>query len=321
MKNFTLIISSLMFIFYTSIVGAQKDYPSKPVTIIVPFASGGVTDVLARLYAQQLTKRMGTTFYVENKPGAGGTVGTDYVARANPDGYTLGIFLDSNTIAPAIYPNLGSDPIKDFTLITLIAEGQHVIVANPTFSPNTLKELIDYVKSKPEEPYASTGQGTAQHLGMELIKLKSGINIAHVPYKGGGQAVTDLVGGQVKFGMLGLAPSLPYIKSGQLKAIAVTGLKRSPILPDTPTVSDTLAGIFTLQWFGIVAPAGLPSSIQQKLSQEVIAISKEPEVKEKLANIGLEASINTGPTEFKNFMLKDLAKWPPLVKAAGIKLD
>jgi len=248
-------------------------------------------------------------------------VGTDYVARANPDGYTLGIFLDSNTIAPAIYPNLGSDPIKDFTLITLIAEGQHVIVANPTFSPNTLKELIDYVKSKPGEPYASTGQGTAQHLGMELIKLKSGINIAHVPYKGGGQAVTDLVGGQVKFGMLGLAPSLPYIKSGQLKAIAVTGLKRSPILPDTPTVSETLAGIFTLQWFGIVAPAGLPSIIQQKLSQEVIAISKEPEVKEKLANIGLEASINTGPTEFKNFMLKDLAKWPPLVKAAGIKLD
>ncbi|MBU3594293.1 tripartite tricarboxylate transporter substrate binding protein [Polynucleobacter sp. 71A-WALBACH] len=319
MKIFIRIIFSLVIVFYSLIVLAQRDYPSRPVTIVVPFASGGVTDVVARLYAQHLTKRMDSTFYVENKPGAGGTVGTDYVARATPDGYTLGIFLDSNTIAPALYANLGSDPIKDFTLITMIAEGQHIIVANPSFPPNTLKELIDYIKSKPGEPYASTGQGTAQHLGMELIKLKSGIDITHVPYKGGGQAITDLVGGQVKFGMLGLAPSLPYIKSGKLKAIAVTGQKRSNLLPNTPTVSETLPGVYTLQWFGVVAPAGLSMQIQQKLLQEINAISKEPEVRQRLANIGLDASLNTSSADFYSFMLKDLAKWPPLVKAAGIK--
>jgi tripartite-type tricarboxylate transporter receptor subunit TctC len=319
MKIFTRIIFSLAIALYSLTLLAQRDYPNRPVTIVVPFASGGVTDVIARLYAQQLTKRLGSTFYVENKPGAGGTVGTDYVARATPDGYTLGIFLDSNTIAPALYANLGSDPVKDFTLITMIAEGQHIIVANPSFPPNTLKELIDYIKSKPGEPYASTGQGTAQHLGMELIKMKSGVDITHVPYKGGGQAITDLVGGQVKFGMLGLAPSLPYIKSGQLKAIAVTGQKRSNLLPNTPTVSETLPGVYTLQWFGVVAPASLSMQIQQKLSQEINAISKDPEVKQKLANIGLDTSLNTSSADFYSFILKDLAKWPPLVKAAGIK--
>ena len=314
-----LLFNCLLLVIACSNANAQKSYPDKAVTIIVPFAAGGVSDAVARYYAQRLTSRMGQTFYVENKVGAGGTIGTDLLSHASPDGYTLGIFLDSNTIAPAVYKKLGSDPIKDFTPIAMLAEGQHVIIAHPSFPPNTMKELIEYAKNNPGEPYASTGQGTAQHLGMEMIQLKAGIKLTHVPYKGGGQAITDLAGGQIKFGILGIAPVLPFVKTGQLKVIAVTGEKRSPIFPGIPTVSETLPGITTLQWFGIVAPAGLPTPIQQKLFREFTAITKEPETEKKLAGLGLETYVNKDPSEFTSFMEKDLAKWPQIIKATGIK--
>ena len=300
---------------------AQQAYPTRPVTIVVSFAPGGVTDVVARLYAQKLSTRLGTPVNVENKVGAGGNIGTDFVARSAPNGYTLGMFLDSNTIAPAITANLGSDPIKGFTHITMLAVGQHIVVAHPTFPANNMKELIDYAKAKPGEPYASSGQGTAQHLGMELIKLKTGINLTHVPYKGGGQAITDVVGGQVKVAILGLAPTLPFIKSGQLKALAVTGEKRTPTLPNAPTVGETVPGVSTLQWFGVVAPAGLPPDILQKLHRELLAVSKDPEVEQKLAGVGLEVFNSAQPSDMTKFMEQDLPKWPPLVKAAGLKAE
>ena len=298
---------------------AQQAYPNRPVTLVVSWAAGGVTDVVARLYAQKLSARMGQSFVVENKAGAGGTIGTDFVARAAPNGYTLGMFLDSNTIAPAVFAKMGSDPIKDFTPITMLAAGAHILVAHPSFAPNNLKELIDYAKSKPGEPYASSGTGTAQHLGMENIKVKAGINLTPVPYKGGGQAITDVVGGQVKMAMLGLAPVLPFLRSGQLKAIAVTGEKRSPLLPNVPTVSETLPGVTTLQWFAVVGPAGLPQDIVDKLNAELRAVSRDPEVEQKLASVGLEVRNTAQPSELTKFMEGDLPKWPPLVKAAGMK--
>ena len=298
---------------------AQQPYPNRPVTIVVAYAPGGVTDVVARLYAQKLSARMGQPFNVENKAGAGGTIGTDFLARAAPNGYTLGIFLDSNTIAPAVFAKMGSDPLKDFTPITMLAAGAHILVAYPSFAPNNLKELIDYAKSKPGEPYASSGTGTAQHLGMENIKVKAGINLTHVPYKGGGQAITDVVGGQVKVAMLGLAPVLPFLRNGQLKAIAVTGEKRSPLLPNVPTVSETLPGVTTLQWFAVMAPAGLPHDIVQKLHAELHAVSKDPEVEQRLASVGLEVHNTSQPSELTKFMEGDILKWPPLVRAAGMK--
>lgn len=298
---------------------AQQPYPNRPVTIVVPYQAGGVTDVVARLYAQKLTARLGTPFNVENKAGGSGMIGTDFIGRSSPNGYTLGIFLDSNTIAPALMAKMGTDPIKDFTPVTMLAAGAHIVVAHPSFAPNTIKELIDYAKAKPGEPYASSGQGTAQHLGMEMIKLKAGINLSHVPYKGGGQAITDVVGGQVKVAVLGLAPVLPFLRSGQLKALAVTGEKRTSLLPNVPTVSETLPGVTTLQWFAVVGPAGLPQDVVQKLYLEFIAVSQDPEVEQKLTSVGLEVRNSTQPSELTKFMEQDLLKWPPLVKAAGVK--
>ena len=321
MKFLTTVLAGIALVAASAPAVAQQAYPNRPVTIVVSFAPGGVTDMIARLYAQRLTARTGTQFNVENKAGAGGTIGTDYIARARPDGYTLGIFLDSNTIAPALFAKVNSDPIKDFTPITMLAVGSHIVVAHPSFPANTMTELIDYAKSKPGEPFASPAQGTAQHLGMEMIALKAGINLTHVPYKGGGQAITDLVAGQVKVAILGLAPALPFFKNGQLKAIAVTGEKRTPALPNVPTVSETLPGISTLQWFGVVAPAGLPQEIVQKLHRELLAVSQEPEVEQKLANVGLETRTSPHPSDFTKFMEQDLPKWPPLVKAAGLKRD
>lgn len=297
---------------------AQQGYPSRPITLVVAFAPGGVTDVVARLFAQKLTPRLGAAVTVENKTGGGGTIGTDFVARAQPNGYTLGVFLDSNTIAPALFAKLNHDPIKDFSPITMLAMGQHIVVAHPSLPVNNLKELIEYAKTKPGEPYASPAQGTAQHLGMEMIKLRAGINLTHVPYKGGGQAINDVVGGQVKVAILGLAPVLPFIKSGQLKAIAVTGEKRSAALPQVPTVSETLPGVSTLQWFAVLAPTGTPQDVVQRLHKEFTAVAQDPEVEQKLAAVGLEVRTST-PAELMKFMQDDLAKWPPLVKAAGLK--
>ena len=299
---------------------AADPYPSRPVSIVVPYAPGGVTDVIARLVANKLSTRMNASFIVENKAGAGGTIGTDNVARAKPDGYTLVIMIDTNTIAPALYAKLNSDPIKDFAPISLLATGPHIIVAHPSFGPNNMKELIEYAKAHPGEPYASSGNGTGQNLGMEEIKLKAGIDLRHVPYKGGGQAINDVVGGQVKVAVLGLAPVLPFLKSGQLKAIAITGEKRAPVLPNLATVGETLPDFATLQWFAVLAPAGTPPDVIAKLHDAFVAVAHDPEVEQRIAAIGLEVRTST-PAELKKFMEADLPKWPPLVKAAGIKIE
>lgn len=300
---------------------SAQTYPSKPVTIVVPYAPGGVTDVVARLFAQKLSLKMGQPFIVENRAGAGGTMGTDYVSRAKPDGYTLVMMIDTNTIAPALYAKLGSDPIKDFAPITLLAIGPHIIVAHPSFGPSTVKELIDFAKAHPGEPYASSGNGTAQNLGMEALKLKAGIDLRHVPYKGGGQAINDVVGGQVKVAVLGLSPVLPFLKSGQLKAIALTGDKRSPILPNVPTVSETVPGFATLQWFAALAPAGTPADVIERLHKEFVQVARAPEVEQRLAAVGLEVRTSATPADLRHFMEQDLPKWPPLVKAAGLKIE
>jgi tripartite-type tricarboxylate transporter receptor subunit TctC len=300
-------------------ISSAQTYPNKTVTIVVPFAPGGVTDVVARLYARKLSTLTGGSFNVENKAGAGGTIGTDFVARAPKDGYILGMMIDSHTITPALMAKLSYDPIKDFTPIGMMALGQHVIVAHPSFAPSSIKELIDFAKAKPGEPYASSGTGTAQHLGMEMLKLKAGIDLTHVPYKGGGQAINDVVGGQVKVAILGIAPALPFIKTGQLKVLAVTGDSRLALFPQTSTVKETIPDFVTLQWFSMMAPAGIPKEIQTRLHELLARVSQDPEILQRLSAVGLDVQLSVQPGDLIRFMEQDLAKWPTLVKAAGIK--
>ena len=300
-------------------ISSAQTYPNKTVTIVVPFAPGGVTDVVARLYARKLSTLTGGNFNVENKAGAGGTIGTDFVARAPKDGYVLGMMIDSHTITPALMAKLSYDPIKDFTPIGMMAQGQHVIVAHPSFAPSTIKELIDFAKAKPGEPYASSGTGTAQHLGMEMLKLKAGIDLTHVPYKGGGQAINDVVGGQVKVAILGIAPALPFIKNGQLKVLAVTGDSRLALFPQASTVKETIPDFVTLQWFSMMAPAGIPKEVQTRLHELLGRVSQDPEILQRLTAVGLDVQLSGQPGDLIRFMEQDLAKWPILVKAAGIK--
>jgi tripartite-type tricarboxylate transporter receptor subunit TctC len=300
-------------------ISSAQTYPNKTVTIVVPFAPGGVTDVVARLYARKLSTLTGGSFNVENKAGAGGTIGTDFVARAPKDGYVLGMMIDSHTITPALMAKLSYDPIKDFTPIGMMALGQHVIVAHPSFAPSSIKELIDFAKAKPGEPYASSGTGTAQHLGMEMLKLKAGIDLTHVPYKGGGQAINDVVGGQVKVAILGIAPALPFIKTGQLKVLAVTGDSRLALFPQTSTVKETIPDFVTLQWFSMMAPAGIPKEVQTRLHELLARVSQDPEILQRLSAVGLDVQLSVQPGDLIRFMEQDLAKWPALVKAAGIK--
>jgi len=300
-------------------ISSAQTYPNKTVTIVVPFAPGGVTDVVARLYARKLSTLTGGSFNVENKAGAGGTIGTDFVARAPKDGYVLGMMIDSHTITPALMAKLSYDPIKDFTPIGMMALGQHVIVAHPSFAPSSIKELIDFAKAKPGEPYASSGTGTAQHLGMEMLKLKAGIDLTHIPYKGGGQAINDVVGGQVKVAILGIAPALPFIKTGQLKVLAVTGDSRLALFPQTSTVKETIPDFVTLQWFSMMAPAGIPKEVQTRLHELLARVSQDPEILQRLSAVGLDVQLSVQPGDLIRFMEQDLAKWPTLVKAAGIK--
>lgn len=300
-------------------ISSAQTYPNKTVTIVVPFAPGGVTDVVARLYARKLSALTGGSFNVENKAGAGGTIGTDFVARAPKDGYVLGMMIDSHTITPALMAKLSYDPIKDFTPIGMMALGQHVIVAHPSFAPSSIKELIDFAKAKPGEPYASSGTGTAQHLGMEMLKLKASIDLTHVPYKGGGQAINDVVGGQVKVAILGIAPALPFIKTGQLKVLAVTGDSRLALFPQTSTVKETIPDFVTLQWFSMMAPAGIPKEVQTRLHELLARVSQDPEILQRLSAVGLDVQLSVQPGDLIRFMEQDLAKWPTLVKAAGIK--
>ena len=278
-------LAALMLAFVAA-AGHAQSFPTKPITIVVPFAPGGVADVVARAVAQRLSTQMGKPVVVENKAGAGGAIATDFVARATPDGHTLLIVTDSHTIAPALGAKLNSDPIKDFAPVSLFALGSHVIVAHPSLPASTVKELIEYTKQHPGEPYASTGNGSAQHLGMEQFKSMAGIDLRHVPYKGGGQAITDLLGGQVKVGVIGLGPVLQHVKSGKLKAVAVTGEKRSSVLPNVPTVMESgLPGFSTLQWFGFVAPAGTPAEVIKVLHAELLKASQDATVIERLTAV------------------------------------
>jgi len=298
---------------------AAQQFPSKPIHVIVPYAAGGAMDLTARSLAAVMSETIGQSVVVENRTGAGGLVGTDYVARAAPDGYTVLMYADANAIAPAIYKKLNHDPVKDFAPITNTILGTHIIVGHPSVPANTLKELIALAKTS-KLAFGSPGTGTPQHLAGELFKQQAGkLDIQHVPYRGGGQLIVDLVAGQVPLGLIGLPPTLPHIKAGKLKVFAVTARKRSPSLPDVPTVYEELPGYETIQWFGPVAPAGTPKPVIDKLFAEFVKALKNPTVVERLNKAGLEVAPSASPEAYGEFIRAEVARWPAIVKAAGIE--
>lgn len=298
-----------------------QPWPNKPIRVLVPHAPGGVTDVITRIVAQPLGDALGQSIIVENRPGASGLLGTEVAARAAADGYTLLMYVDTNTIFPATVKQLVHDPDASFVPITLLARGSHVVVAHPSVPASNLQELIAYAKKHPTElSYASPGTGSPQHLAGETIKQQTGIDVTHIPYKGGGQAIGDVVGGQVKLGVLGMAPVMPHYKAGKLKILAVTGGQRSSLLPDIPTVAESgLPGFSTLQWTGIVAPAGTPPAVVARVYAAMVDVLRQPAVIEKIASLGQEAAPSASPEAFQQMIRAEIRRWPAVVKAAGVQ--
>ena len=299
-----------------------QDYPSRPIRVIVPFSPGGAVDGPMRMVAQELGKRLNQQVIVENKPGAGATLGTEIVAKSPPDGYTLLLASQTNAISASLYRSLSYDPIEDFAPISLIGREPGVIVVHPSLPVKTLAELIAYAKERPgKTDYASSGNGSGQHLFMALLLTSTGTQMNHIPYKGSGQATADLLGGQVMVSIPGTAGMVGHIKAGKLRPLAVTGATRSPQLPDVPTVMESgVPGYEAYVWLGLLAPKGTPQPIIDKLHGEVVEILKMPAVQEALARVYMEPVAST-PKEMADAVAADLDRWQPLIEKYRISLD
>ncbi len=305
------------------LLAAGQSYPSKPIRIVVPFPPGGATDILARAVGVELTRAWGQPVPVENRPGAGGNIGADMVAKAAPDGYTLVMgTVGTHAINMSLYSKMPYDTVKDFAPVTLVASVPNILVVHPSLPVKTVHDLIELAKSKPGQIYfASSGNGTSIHLAGELFKTMAGVNMVHVPYKGSAPAVADLLGGQVSCMFDNMPSSLPHVKAGKLRGIAVTSARRSPATPDLPTIAEAgLPGYEASSWFGILAPAGTPREIVTKLNQTIVASLQTPEMRERLSSQGAEPVGDT-PEEFAAYIKSEIAKWAKVVKASGAKLD
>jgi tripartite-type tricarboxylate transporter receptor subunit TctC len=302
---------------------AAQRYPTKPIRLIVPFAAGGSTDALARIVGQKLGDSFGQQVLVDNRAGATGNIGTDLVARANPDGYTLVMAFDATmVINPSVYAKLPFDPVKDFAPITKVAALPLIVVAHPSFAPSNTKELIAYAKSKPGINYSSSGHASTPHLAMLMFAQHTGTQFTHIAYKGGGQAVIDVLAGQIPL----LATAIPtvqaHIKAGKLKGIALTSAKRHASLPDIGTFAEAgITGFDVSAWYGLLAPAGTPKAIVMQLHDAVAKILAAPEMKERfLTTIGGDPVSGT-PEQFAADIKADIARWAKIVKESGLKLD
>lgn len=302
---------------------AQGAYPDRPVTVIVPQGAGGANDTIARIVLQKMGTLLGQSMLVDNRPGAGGTIGTAFAAKAKPDGYTLMLTADSaQVINPALYKNPGFDPSKDFTPIATLASAGYVLVANPTFAPNSVKELLSYARSAPAGSlsYASPGNGTLNHLVGEMLKTAGGMDLVHVPYRTAAASAADVVGGQVPLSVQSLPSSIGFIKAGKLKVLAVVNDKRIAALPDVPTIGETLPGVAATPWYGLLAPAGTPQAVLDKLHAAAEKAVASKEVQEQLAAQGCEVYFGT-PAQFAALIRADLPKWARIVKESGARLD
>jgi tripartite-type tricarboxylate transporter receptor subunit TctC len=323
-KRFLSLLSCLAPLLAVCAGGAYaQTYPVKPVRMVVPFPAGGATDIVGRLIAQKLSEAWRQQVFVDNRAGAGGTIGSDIAARAPADGYTIIIGTSStHAIAPSLYSKLPYDPVRDFEPITLIASATVLLAVHPSVPAKSVRELIALARKQPNAlSFASSGMGGISHLVGEHFKSLAGIEMLHVPYKGDTPALIDLTTGQVSL-MFGTAVSfLPYVKAGRLNALAVTNPKRSPTLPHIPTIAESgLPAFEALQWFGIFAPAGTPKDAVSRLHGEIVKILKLPDVQERLTSLGADV-VGNAPGEFAAFLKADAAKWAKVVKASGAKID
>ena len=315
-------------IFLLMLLGAvhtalAQTYPTKAVRMVVPFAAGaGSNDIMARLIAQKLSDSLGQQFVVDNRPGASGIIGTDIVAKAQPDGYTVLMMSLTFTVNPSLFSKLPYDTVKDFTPVTLVASAPLMLVVHPSLPAKSVAEFIAYAKANPGRlNFGSGGPGTTPHLAGEMLKTMAGIEVTHIPYKGGAPALADLIGGQIQFMCENIPGTLPFAKAGKLRALAVTDLRRSPLLPDLPTLDETgLKGYQIVGWNGVFMPAGTPQAIVNKLHAEVVKALALPDVRERLATMGADGVGNT-PQQFAAFIKAEIPKWARVVKDAGIKVE
>ncbi len=317
----SLLLKAAGFLLAFTAAAAAQDYPNRPVRLIIPFPPGGINDTVGRLVATQLSTRLGKQVVVDNRGGAGGTVGTELAANAPKDGYTLLVISLAHAVNPWLY-KLPYDPIKAFAPIAIVASAPNVIVVHPSLPVHSVTDLITLAKEKPGQlQYASAGVGSFMHLGGELFKLKAGADLLNVPFKGAGPAMIDIVGGHTKVAFATTLTAPPYVRQGKLRALGIGAAKRNASLPEVPTVSEAgVPGYEVANWIGIVAPAGTPAAIVEKLSREIAAIQDLPEVQKQFANEGADV-IRMSPDAFGAFMQSEMAKWERVVKEGGIKAE
>lgn len=306
---------------YPAAVQAQA-YPTKPIRFLVPFAPGGGNDVVARLIGGKLSEAWNQQVVVDNRGGAGGNIAAEIVARSAPDGYTIFLFNSANAIAPSLYKSVPFDPLKDFEPVILISTSPFALVVHPSMPAHSVKDLIALAKAKPRGyVYASGGNGSSTHLAAEQFKQMAGIDMVHVPYKGAGPAFVDLLAGQVTLYFASIPPALPHVKSGRVRALAISSERRSRLWPDLPTISEAgVPGYESGASYGLVTPARTPAVVVRKLNAEVSRILSEPNVSSRLASQGMDIAAGT-PQDFARFMKAEIAKWAQVIKASGARVD
>lgn len=300
-----------------------QTYPDKAVRIIVPFAPGGSADIVGRIMSQKLSERLKQSVVIDNRGGGGGNIGSDMVAKAQPDGYTLLVgTVGSLTINPSLYKKMPYDPLKELTPLAYLGSTPNVLVVHTSLPVKSVRELIIFARSRPGQlNYASAGSGGSVHLAAELFKSLAKVDMVHVPYKGSGPALIDLLGGQTQLMFSTMPPALPHVKSGRLRALGMTGAKRSPLVPELPTIAESgLPGYEITQWWGLLGPPGMPAAVVTRLNSEVNAILQQPDVKERFASEGADTAPNT-PEWFAAYMKIEVAKWAKVVRASGATAD
>ncbi len=302
---------------------AQQSYPNKPIRMVCPFPPGGTTDLVARLVAQKFSEAWGQQVVVDNRPGAGGVIGTEMVAQAAPDGYSILLgSITTHAVNPALYKKLRFDPIRDFAPVSLVVSSPQLLALHPSVAAKSVKELLALAKARPGQlNYGSAGTGTSPHLTFELFKSMAAIDVVHVPYKGTGPAITDLIGGQVQMMITGVVALMPHVKSGKLRAVGVTSAKRVAALPEVPTIAESgVAGFDVSSWFGVFLPAATPRAIVMKMNREIHRILENPEVRQRLIDQGADPASNT-PEEFAAYVKSEMTRWGQVVRSTGARVD